>query len=288
MPLCWCAGDLYQFSGDFRSRAERPNADIAARQFFGDNTHGQFAHARTTVIFPNRQPEDAKVSKFIDDRLRDQLICPVPAMCVRHDLFVGEAAELTGDHRQGFIQTRRAKVAAPLNLLDDQPAGPIHGKVSAVDDIGVCGKHRGGFFQPEMVRTKDLVLAHRHTMYDLIEIFGRDRAKENLFQSPERSLRLQVRCPVNCGVKRLGQGGDPGESVPEELVVRPLFQRQCLAHSLAVSAALTASTVRRIQQQIRVDFSWIQSARHRAVPVPITHSGSSSASAVVVTIPSCA
>ena len=92
LPLLLCSADEDQFGGDLRARAERADADIAARQFLGHDAHRDLAEAHPAVGLGDRQAKDAHFRKPADDFERDVGVGPVPGLGVGNDLRLGEPA----------------------------------------------------------------------------------------------------------------------------------------------------------------------------------------------------
>ena len=97
------AGETNEFAGDFRARAERADADIAARQLLGDDAHRFRAHLRAAEGLRRGQAENAELAELGDCVDRNQLVVVVPGRRERRDLLVGERAELAADQRRGLV-----------------------------------------------------------------------------------------------------------------------------------------------------------------------------------------
>ena len=63
-----------QFARDLRAGAERADADIAAREFLGDDAHRGLAEAGAAVLLGDGQAEHAERAHLLDDLDRDQLV----------------------------------------------------------------------------------------------------------------------------------------------------------------------------------------------------------------------
>ena len=74
------AAEPDQLGGDLRARAERADADIAARQLLGDHAHGQLAQAEPAPLLGHGQAEHAELGQLLDHRQRDQFVAQVPAV----------------------------------------------------------------------------------------------------------------------------------------------------------------------------------------------------------------
>ena len=111
-----------QLGRDFGAGAERADADVAARQFFGDYYHGGFGQAKAAVLFGDGQAEDAHFGQFGDDLHRNEFVFEVPFVGIRDDFFICEAAELVADHFQFFVETGDAngRGAIPFQHQFDQ------------------------------------------------------------------------------------------------------------------------------------------------------------------------
>ena len=100
------AAEADQFGRDLAARAERAEADIAARQLLRHHAHRQLAEAEPAVVLRHGQAEDAELRQRLDHRHRDIGVLPVPLMGIVA-MIVGEAAELLADHGQRLVVERR-------------------------------------------------------------------------------------------------------------------------------------------------------------------------------------
>ena len=97
-----------QFGGDFRSRAKRADADVAARQLFGDHAHRFLAKPHAAEFFRNGQAEDAELGHLRDDLERNVAVGEMPALRIADHFAVGEFAHLVPDRFQRLVQTANA------------------------------------------------------------------------------------------------------------------------------------------------------------------------------------
>ena len=97
-----------QLGGDLGAGAERADADIAARQFLGDDAHRLLAEPHAAVVLRDREAEHAEVRHLRDDVERDRCVGEMPAMRLRHHLAVGEFAHLLAHRHQRFVDVRTA------------------------------------------------------------------------------------------------------------------------------------------------------------------------------------
>src|SRR6185437_7422566 len=71
-----------QFGGDLRARAERTDADIAARQFLGYHAHGFLAETHAAELFRNSETEYTEFRDLSDDFHRNVAVGEMPALRV--------------------------------------------------------------------------------------------------------------------------------------------------------------------------------------------------------------
>src|SRR6201999_4395902 len=69
-----------QFGSDLRARTERANADIATRQFLGDDAHRLLAEAHAGIFLRNGQSEHTELGHLRDDLERDIAVGAVPTL----------------------------------------------------------------------------------------------------------------------------------------------------------------------------------------------------------------
>ena len=98
-----------QLARDFGAGAERAGADPAARQFLGDDAHHQLAETQSAIFLGDADAEGAEVGHRRHGRVGDQIIGEVPAMGVRNDLGIGEAAILVADRVEIGVVERLAR-----------------------------------------------------------------------------------------------------------------------------------------------------------------------------------
>jgi hypothetical protein len=112
-----------QLGGDFRARAERADADPAAREFLGDHAHRFLAEPESAEFLRNREREHAEFGHLGKDRKRDVFVLEVPALRVRHYFLICEAAHLAAHGLQRLVETRGADGRGPASDGDgfDQP-----------------------------------------------------------------------------------------------------------------------------------------------------------------------
>ncbi len=67
-----------ELGGDFAARAERADADIAARKLFADDAHGGLAKARAAEFFRDGEAEDAELTHLPNDFERNEFVAHMP------------------------------------------------------------------------------------------------------------------------------------------------------------------------------------------------------------------
>ena len=117
-----------QFGGDLRARAERADADIAARQFLGDHAHGLLAEPHAAEFFRDGEPEHAELGHLRDDLERDVAVGAVPGLRVADHFAVGEFAHFLADRFQRLVEAARADRGAMAGAHQlDQAGAPFRG-----------------------------------------------------------------------------------------------------------------------------------------------------------------
>ena len=126
-----------QFGRDFRSRAERTDADIAAAQFLGHDAHRGLRKSRAAEFFRNGQPENAQRTHLGNHIERDEFVFQMPLMGVGRDLVLREAEELLANHapscRRG--RDRRMHIAPGCCADDIGDAGADFARVPRCDQF---------------------------------------------------------------------------------------------------------------------------------------------------------
>ena len=215
--LVFGAARLDQFGGDLGSGAQRPDPDIAARQFFGHHHHRCLGQAQPAIFLGYGQAEHAHFAQFLDDFHRDQLVPEVPFMGVGDHPLVGIAAELFADHLQLIVQPGRAKgcMTGIVAHQGNQPH-PCRLAVAPVTKGADLGRHQPAHVvltQSKILKPDDLVLAHRDAAVDLPEILTKGDLVQQLLHFAEFALGLQTLGPGLHLAQRLGIGGQPGQTV---------------------------------------------------------------------------
>ena len=159
-----------EFGGDFRARAERADADIAARQFLGDHAHRLLAETHAAEIFRNGQAEDAEIGHLRDDFHRNVAVGAVPALRVADHFIVGEAAHFLADRFERLIQAagadRGAVTGAHQGHQPRPPLGGVSSEDQAFDRRGDPRAHLR-LAQAKVARPHQFALAHRNAADDL-------------------------------------------------------------------------------------------------------------------------
>ena len=98
-----------ELARDLRARAERTDADVAARQLFRGNAHGFLAERHAAELFRQRQAENAELGELRDDLERNVFVLEMPLVGVRINFIEREAAHQILDLRVRLIETRIAE-----------------------------------------------------------------------------------------------------------------------------------------------------------------------------------
>ena len=226
-----------QFGGDLRAGAERADADIAARQFLGDDAHRFLAETEAAVILRNGQAEDAQLGHLRDHFERDVVVAQVPVVGVRLDFAVGKLAHLFADRAERFLETAIAhgRVVVLTHQLDQAGAAfDIAGHERFERASEPLGDRQAR--QPDIGRADDLALAHRNAALDLREIFADPDLDDEFLDLAERAGVVH---PLGVGrelAHRFDISGEPGKSVRgallaiEQTVDGAILDRDKLAH----------------------------------------------------------
>ena len=206
-----------QFGGDLGPGAERADANIAARQFFGDNAHRGFRQAKTAVFLWNGQTKDAHFGQLFDDLHRDQLVLEVPVVRVWFDFFDTKAAELLADHLKFIVKARDADGDIGGLFLHQRDKTGARGLGICVHHKGVdLGGHCGG--DAHVVQADHFALVHLDAAVNLGEIFAKGNLMQELLCFAKLSVSGQALGPCLHLVQRLGISRQPCEAVRGGLV----------------------------------------------------------------------
>ena len=126
-----------QLGRDLRARAERADADIAARQFLGDDAHGELAHAEPAPLLRHGQAEHAEIGHLLHHRQRDQLVAQMPAMRMRRR---PRCRRSGGTGRRTSSSASSSRPSAPKSPVSRPSAissamRPPHGRCVAGDQL---------------------------------------------------------------------------------------------------------------------------------------------------------
>ena len=221
--LAFCvvgAGEADQLRGDLGARAERADPDVAAGELLGHDAHRRLAHAETTPGLGYGQTEDAELGERFDQPERDQLIAPMPAVGMGHDLLFGKASELLAHQRKGVVVEGPV---AELALLDQAARRALHRRGGAFGDqppdggIGGEGVDRRGR-QMQLVQTRDLALAHRDPARDPGQVLAESDPQDQRFTFSEPAAAVQPGRPILHLTERFDVGGQPGEAMDRVLL----------------------------------------------------------------------
>ena len=235
-----------QLGRDLGTRAERADADIAARQFLGDDAHGELAHAQPTPLLGDGQAEDAEIGHLLHHRQRDQLVAQVPAMGVRRHFGIDETAELTAHLVERLvIQPERAEAAGVETVRNELGDAAAHRRRVAGDQLRDGGRLERRTVEPEIARPHDLDLADGDAALELGEIFAIGRLQDQTFEFAARA-RFG---PAPHLAQRRHIGRDPGKAVRGELLtlqqlrIDLALRRHHRPHRFAHSGLMAAGRV---------------------------------------------
>ena len=117
-----------QLGGDLRARAERADADIAARQLLGDHAHGLLAEPHAAVFLRDRQAEHAEIGHVRHDLDRDVAVGQVPLVRMRHHFALGELAHLVAHRFERLVEPAVADGRAMMLAHQrDEPRAVLRG-----------------------------------------------------------------------------------------------------------------------------------------------------------------
>ena len=132
------AADQDEFGGDLGARAERADADIAARQLLRHDAHRHLAEPHAAIGLGDGEAEDAHGAQARDDLERDIGVGAMPALGVGYDLGVGESAHLAADRLEGLVKAGVADRAFPRLRDQGGEGGAVFAGV-ALGDQGLDG-----------------------------------------------------------------------------------------------------------------------------------------------------
>ena len=207
-----------QLGGNFGTRGQRPDADIAARKLFRHHHHRRLRQAKAAEFFGDCQAEHAHFCQFFDDFHRDEFIFQMPCMGKRDDLFLGIATELVADHLQLFTQTRSAKGRAALIVAHQgHQLGPCRMGV-AHGDQPRRGSAGCGHDNTQIRRPGHLALRHRNAAADLRQVFAKGDLDDQRLHIAKAALFLQAQTPSLRLAQGFGVGGQPRQRMGGELM----------------------------------------------------------------------
>ena len=121
-------GFLGQAAELLRRLAQRPRADPAARQFFGDHAHHQLAKAKAAKFFGDAHAKSSQFGHFGNQRVRNQVIGEMPFMRVGQYPVVGKAPILGANLIDCFVLKTVADRASIANKFNKRT--PVCGCVA--------------------------------------------------------------------------------------------------------------------------------------------------------------
>ena len=171
----------------------------------------------------------------------------MPALGVRNDLGVGESAHLRADCLEGLVEAGVADHAFPCFPDQSGEGGAVFPRVAGGDqrlDRLVTKRRDLVGSEAEVGEAHEFALIHRDGAEDLIEIFPKPDARQQLFGLAESAVLLHT-----VGVGRhfldcFDIGGKPGQPVDGML-----FSFNLVSAQLAVFAHPVAHRVERAVQQ---------------------------------------
>ena len=171
----------------------------------------------------------------------------MPALGVRNDLGVGESAHLAADRLEGLVEAGVADHAFPRFPDQSGEGGAVFPRVAGGDQRldGLVAKRRDLVgSEAEVGGAHDFALIHRDGAKDLIEIFSKPDARQQLFSLAESAVLLHT---VGVG-RHFLDGFDIGRK-PGQPVDGMLFSFDLVGAQLAVFAHPVAHGVERAIQE---------------------------------------
>ena len=188
-----------QFGRDFRPRAERAHADIAARQLFRNDAHRGFGQPKATEFFWDRQTKNAHFCQFIDDFNRDQLVLQVPFVGKWFHFFNSVTTELFADHLQLFVKASPPDGDVGALLLHEfDKARACSLRIASLlqcRDAGI-GKRVLIFGRDaKIMQAQNFPLVHLNAAGNLAQVFAECDLMDQLFCFGKRAICVELLCP---------------------------------------------------------------------------------------------
>ena len=228
-----------QFGGDLRTGAQGTDANIAARELFGDHAHGFLTEPHAAVLFRNRQPEHAELGHLRDDLERDIAVGAVPRLRVADHFAIGELTHFLADRFQRLVEAtdadRRVMALAHQRHQARAPLGGVAAGDQALDhriDAGGDLRRR----QAEVARPHHLTLAHGNAADNLSDIFAEPDANQMLLGFAQCAVTGHAFGIGGELAYRFDIGGEPGQPVGgallaiEQAADHMAFHHHPLAH----------------------------------------------------------
>ena len=271
---CFCSSvplPQDQLGGDLGAGAERADADIAARQFLGDDAHRFLAEPHAAEFLRDGEAEHAEVGHLRDDVERDVAVGAVPAVRVRSITSLSANLRISSRIDSSVSSRPQAPTVAVVGAAHqlDEPRA-AHRRVAGRDqhlDLGRARAPRPRRRQAEIGRAHDLALAHRNAAEDLREVFAEPDADQQFLDLAEPAGRLHALGIGGELAHRLDIGREPRQPVGGALLaveqcgstMRPSTVTR--SRTLAVASAQDAPPPRRSRRA-----PWSRGhARRRAV-----------------------
>ena len=149
-----------QFGGDFRARAERADADIAARKLLGDDAHRDLAEPQAAVFLGDRQAEDAHFGEA------------ARSLRAGYSRWRGASPARAGRLPRRRSGASRSRMASKVSSRPGSPIAP-----SCASAISAASRARASSVLPVGDQRLDRVVAQRR---DVFRRRGRNRSRRTI------------------------------------------------------------------------------------------------------------
>ena len=140
---------------------------------------------------------------------------------MRHDLGLGEAVHLLAHGGDRLVEAGIAIRHGTLRAADQRDGAGAGGGGSGGDEVADIGGEKRRLVllgHTELMRARDLALAHRHAAGELRGIFGGADLREQSLHLAEAAFVGHAARVARDLVERLGIGGDPGKPMRRMLL----------------------------------------------------------------------
>ena len=211
------SADQDEFGCDLGACAERADPDIAARQFLGNDAHGDLAEPHAAKALGDCEAEDAEIREARDHLERDVGVGAMPVLRVGDDLRVGEATHLAADRLERLVEAGVADRAVGGVADELGERGAVCRRIAAADQRldrrRLAERPHLAVRKAEVGQPDDLALIHRQAAEDLGEVLAEADAGQKLLGPAEAALLVH---PPRIS-RELADGFDisrkPGEAV---------------------------------------------------------------------------